>query len=94
MRRDKDVDASDDARLSRDEAVAFEVEDHLMDRRSSDAEMPLHVGFGGGLAEDVLKDAMKVGSGYAARALFGRLAERPPEAAPRLKKREGRLRLR
>jgi uroporphyrinogen decarboxylase len=30
----------------REEAVAIEAEDHLMDRGWTDAEMPLHVGFG------------------------------------------------
>jgi len=51
LRWDEDVDASCDARLSCDEAVAFEAEDHLMDRRWADAEMTLHVGFGRRLAE-------------------------------------------
>ena len=53
MRRDDDGDASGDAGLSRDEAVAFEAKDHLMDRGWTDAEMPLHVGFGGRLVEHV-----------------------------------------
>ena len=68
MRRDEDVDASGDARLSRDEAVAFEAEDHLMDRRWSNAEMALHVGFGWGLAEDVRID---IDEGQILALLFG-----------------------
>lgn len=48
---DEDVDASGDTRLSCDEAVAFEPEDHLMDRRWGDTEVALHVGFGRGLSE-------------------------------------------
>ena len=55
-RRDEDVNASGDAGLSADETVAFEAENHLMDRRRADAEMPLHVGFGGSLPEDALID--------------------------------------
>ncbi len=51
MKRDEDVDASWDARLSVDEAVAFEAEDNLMDRRGTDAEVTLHVGFGRRLME-------------------------------------------
>jgi hypothetical protein len=35
-------------------AIAFEAEDHLVDRRRSDAEVPLHVGFGWGLTEHAL----------------------------------------
>jgi hypothetical protein len=56
LRWDEDIDASRDAWLSANEAVAFEAEDHLMDRRWADAEMTLHVGFGWGLAEDVRVD--------------------------------------
>ena len=41
------MDASGDAVLSSDEAEAFEREDHLMDRWGSNAEVALHVGFGG-----------------------------------------------
>jgi len=51
LRWDEDVDASGDAWLSADESVPFEAENHLMDRRRGDAEMALHVGFGGRLAE-------------------------------------------
>ena len=51
MRWEQDADASGDAWLAADEAVAFEAEDHLMDRRRSDAKMPLHVGFGRRLTE-------------------------------------------
>ena len=51
LRWDEDVDASGDAWPSADESVAFEAENHLMDRRRADAEMPLHVGFGRSLTE-------------------------------------------
>ncbi len=57
MRREEEVDAPGDAWLSSDEAVAFEAEDHLMDRRGADAEVSLHVGFRGGLTEHALIDA-------------------------------------
>ena len=57
MKWDEDIDASGDALLSADEAVAFEAENHLMDRRWADAEMPLHVGFGRSLTEHALIDA-------------------------------------
>ena len=53
LRWDEDVDASGNARLSCDEAVPFEAENHLMDRWWADAEMPLHVGFGRSVAEHV-----------------------------------------
>lgn len=68
MRRDEDIDASSDAELSADEAVAFEAEDHLMNRRRSDAEMPLHVGFGRGLTEQARVDADE---GQVVALLFG-----------------------
>ena len=48
---DEDVDAPGDARLSADEAVAFEAENHLMDRRWADAEVALHVSLGRCLVE-------------------------------------------
>jgi len=54
---DEDVNAPGDARLASDEAVTFEAEDHLVDGRWSDTEVPLHVGFGRGLAEHALVDA-------------------------------------
>ena len=53
MRWDEDVDASSDAGQSRDEAVAFEAKDHLMNRWRADTEVPLHVGFGRRLMEHV-----------------------------------------
>lgn len=53
---DEDVNASGAAGLPTDEAVAFEAEDHVVDRRRGDAEMPLHVGFGGSLTEHALID--------------------------------------
>ena len=51
MRRDDDVDAACDARLTSDEAVALEAKDHLVNRGRTDAEMALHVGLGGRLME-------------------------------------------
>ena len=68
MRRDEDFDASGDAPLSRDEAVAFEAEDHLMDRRRADAEVTLYVGLGGRLAEHV---AIDVDEGEVVALLLG-----------------------
>ena len=68
MRRDEDGDASGHAGLSSDEAVSFEAEDHLVDGRWSDAEMPLYVGFGGRLAEHVRID---VNEGQVVALLFG-----------------------
>lgn len=68
MRWDEDLDASGDAWLSRDEAVALEAEDHLMDRGWSDAEMALHVGLGRRLAEDV---GIDVDEGQVLALLFG-----------------------
>ena len=50
---DEYVDATGDAWLSADEAVPFEAENHLMDRRRADAEVTLDVGFGGWASEDV-----------------------------------------
>ena len=44
---DPQDDASGDAWLAADEALAFESQDHLMDRRRGDAEVALHVGLGG-----------------------------------------------
>lgn len=55
--RDEDFNASGDAGLATDEAVAFEAEDHLVDRRRGDAEVPLHIGFGGSLPEHARIDA-------------------------------------
>jgi hypothetical protein len=39
--------------LTSNEAVSFEGEDHLVDRRRADAEMALDVGFGGWAPEHV-----------------------------------------
>jgi hypothetical protein len=39
--------------LTSDEAVSFEGDDHLVDRRRADAEVTLDVGFGGWASEDV-----------------------------------------
>ena len=49
----RNLDASGDAGLTSDEAVSFEGDDHLVDRRRADAEMALDVGFGGGPSEHV-----------------------------------------
>ena len=69
MRRDEDADASGDAGLSCDEAVALEAEDHLVDRRWTDAEMTLHVGFSWSVTEDVRVD---VDEGQIVALLFGK----------------------
>jgi hypothetical protein len=53
MKWDEDIDASGDAWLSADEAVAFEAENHLMDRGRTDAKVTLHVSLGRGLVEHV-----------------------------------------
>ena len=68
MRRDQDVDGSGDAGLPPDEAIPFEAEDHLVDRRRCDAEMALHVGFGGRLAEHARID---IDEGQVLALLFG-----------------------
>ena len=67
-RRDEDVNASGDGGLSADETVAFEAENHLMDRRRGDAEVALHIGFGRGLAEDA---GIDVDEGQVVALLFG-----------------------
>jgi len=51
------LDASSDAGLASDQTVAFEAEDHLMNRRRADAEVALHVGFGWSLPEHASIDA-------------------------------------
>jgi hypothetical protein len=48
---DEEADASSGARFAADEAPALEGEDHLMDRRRSDSEEALDVGFGGRSSE-------------------------------------------
>lgn len=54
---DQEVDATWDAGLTADEAIAFEAKDHLVDGRWSDAEVSLHVGFGWSLTKHALVDA-------------------------------------
>lgn len=44
---DAESDAAGSAGLAADKAVVFERQNHLMDRRRGDAEVALHVGFGG-----------------------------------------------
>jgi hypothetical protein len=51
-----------------DESVAFEAEDHLVDRRRGDAEMALQIGFGRSLTEHALIDADE---GQVLALLFG-----------------------
>ncbi len=46
MRSNQEFDASGDTWLTPNEAVAFEGENHLVNRGRADAEMTLHVGFG------------------------------------------------
>jgi hypothetical protein len=54
---DEAIDASGDAWLTADEAIAFEAEDHLVDGRRGGAEVSLHVSFGGCLIEHASIDA-------------------------------------
>ena len=53
MRSNEDFDASGDTRLTANKAGAFEGENHLVNGGWADAEMTLHVGFGGSAPEDV-----------------------------------------
>ena len=46
MRGNKHLDASGNTWLTANEAVSFEGNDHLMNRRRTDLEMTLDVGFG------------------------------------------------
>ena len=64
----EDFDASGDAGLASYQAVSFEGEDHLVDRRWADAEVALHVGFGRGAAEHV---RIGVDEGEVLALLFG-----------------------
>ena len=57
-----------DARLAPDEAISFERHDHLVNRRRSDLEMALHVGFGGRAAKHV---RIGVDEGQVLALLFG-----------------------
>ena len=57
-----------DAGLASDEAVSFEGDDHLMDRRRADAEVALHVGLGGRASEHV---RVGVDEGQVLALLFG-----------------------
>jgi hypothetical protein len=68
MKWDEDIDASGDALLSADEAVAFEAENHLMDRGRTDAEVALHVSLGRGLVEHA---RIYVDEGQILALLFG-----------------------
>jgi hypothetical protein len=68
LRIDEKVDASGAAGLAADEAGAFQGEDHLVDGRRRDAEVPLHVGFGRGPAEDA---AIGMDEGQILALLFG-----------------------
>ena len=64
----EELDASCDARLTANEAGAFEGENHLMDRGWADTEMALHVGFGRSAAEHV---RVRVDEGQVLALLFG-----------------------
>ena len=68
MKWDEDIDASGDAWLSADEAVAFEAENHLMDRGRTDVEVALHVSLGRGLVEHA---RIYVDKGQILALLFG-----------------------
>ena len=76
LRRDEDVDASGDARVTADEAVTLEAEDHLVNRRRADAEMALHISLGRGLMKHSRID---IDEGQIAALLFGE-AMRPDAA--------------
>ena len=64
----EEFDASGDAGLAADQAGSFEGEDHLVDRGWADAEMALHVGFGGWASEHV---RIGVDEGQILALLFG-----------------------
>ena len=64
----EDFDASGDAGLTSDEAVSFEGDDHLVDRGRADAEVALHVGFGGRASEHV---RVGIDEGQVLALLFG-----------------------
>jgi hypothetical protein len=51
FRIDEQLDASGDAGLASDQAGSLESEDHLMNGWWADAEVALHVGFGGRASE-------------------------------------------
>ena len=70
----EEFDASGDAGLAADEAVAFEGEDHLVDRGWADAEVALHVGFGGRASEHV---RIGVDEGQVLALLFGEAVRAP-----------------
>ena len=53
MGSNEEFDASGDTGLTPNKAGAFEGENHLMNRGWTDAEMTLHVGFGGSAPEHV-----------------------------------------
>ena len=68
MGRNEEFDASGEARLTANEAVALECKDHLVNRRRGDLEMSLHVGFGRGSVEHV---RVCVDEGQILALLFG-----------------------
>ena len=57
-----------DAGLASDQAIAFERDDHLMDRGWADAEVALHIGFGGWASEHA---RVGVDEGQILALLFG-----------------------
>ena len=65
---DQEVDAACGAGFSADEALTFEGEDHLVDRRRADTEMVLQIGLGGRSAEDA---GIGVDEGKILALLFG-----------------------
>ena len=75
----EEFDASGDAGLTSDEAVSFEGDDHLVDRGRADAEVALHVGFGGRASEHV---RVGVDEGQVLALLFGEALGAGLRAAP------------
>ena len=69
FRGDEEFDASGDARLTPDQADAFEGKDHLVDRGWADAEVALHVGLGRRASEDA---RISVDEGQILALLFGK----------------------
>ena len=65
----EDLDASGDAGLTPNEAIAFEGHDHLVNRGRADLKVVLHVGLGGWTPEHV---RIGVDEGEVLALLFGK----------------------
>ena len=68
MGRNEEFDASGEARLTANEAVSFEGDDHLVDRWRTDLEVALQIGLGGWASEHV---RVGVDEGQILALLFG-----------------------